>query len=384
MLDKPITDIIRHVRLLVPDDQVVRAASIMKALGIPELPVINYGRVVGLVRECDLLPLLARGEEGRQAAVSQVMKREPVLANRFMNLEQVADYFSRGDAAVLPVVDEFGAYIGIITRSDVMAVMEKVLRPQTVGGMATPLGVHLTNGSISAGPGNLGLFLTGACMALLMFASIAAVYGLGWLVGKLTGLPIIAMLESPRLPNFNVWDIPSYAAMVLQVVLMGIFLRFSPLAGYHAAEHMVVHTVEQGEILVPEIVKQMPRVHPRCGTNLLVGASMFLIITSWFSGSEAVLLAMIIVLIGWRNIGGWVQQHITTRPPSDKHVANGIKVANELLDKYQSRPYQPVSGFERIRNIGFIQTAAGMAAVILLIELLVEVLGLPSGLMLGL
>lgn len=378
MQDRPITDFMRPVRVLLPDDPIAKAASLMRAAGIPELPVINYGRVVGVIREADMLAQLADDDNGMNKPVSQVMRPEPVMANKYMSLQQVSDIFARGDMAVLPVVDEYGAYEGLLTRADVVALSARVLRPANVAGMATPLGVHLTTGNLSAGAGSLGLYLSGVVLGIFVFLASASAYGIGWLVESATGLPVRAFLESTPLPFMNALDVPSYFYTGIQLLMILVFLRLSPLASYHAAEHMVVHAMEQGEQIEPETVKLMPRVHPRCGTNLLAAATIFTIITVKFSSFEAVMLAIVILVLGWRTAGGYLQYYFTTRRPGDKHVANGVKTANELLDKYQEQPNLQVSGMQRIWNIGLLQTAAGVVSIYFVLSLLVDALHLSA------
>jgi uncharacterized protein YqhQ len=102
---------------------------------------------------------------------------------------------------------------------------------------------------------------------------------------------------------------------------------------------MVVHAIERGEALRPEIVKRMPRIHPRCGTNLAIGALLFtgLVQGMWSTLHEAgALFALIITLAVWRPIGNFAQKYVTTKEPRDKDVESAIAAANELLKNYRS------------------------------------------------
>ena len=150
-------------------------------------------------------------------------------------------------------------------------------------------------------------------------------------------------------------------------------MRILPLSGYHAAEHMTVHAIEAGEELTPENVRRMPRVHPRCGTNLLAAAGVFIILTSRFSSSLSVLVALVVVAVGWRTVGGWLQYVVTTKNPSDRQLANGVAAGNELLRRFQEQPNLRVTGFQRIWNIGFMQTAAGMATMLWILQTVFKV-----------
>jgi CBS domain-containing protein len=79
------------------------------------------------------------------------------------------------ECSALPVVDASGSYRGMVSRADLVAALGQQVRPPVVGGMATPLGVWLTTGSLSGGAPPLGLFLSGATLAFCFFV---AHYGL--------------------------------------------------------------------------------------------------------------------------------------------------------------------------------------------------------------
>src|SRR5438270_13233654 len=123
------------------------------------------------------------------------------------------------------------------------------------------------------------------------------------------------MVDKADQVTFNpVWQI-------LPVAILFIGMRLLPLSGIHAAEHKVVHAIERGEALVPEVVSRMPRVHPRCGTNLWAGATIFLGIFSlpWLDNASRLLIAAIVTFVLWRPVGQLMQGPVHTRPPSKKH-----------------------------------------------------------------
>ena len=102
----------------------------------------------------------------------------------------------------------------------------------------------------------------------------------------------------------------------------------------------------------------------------MAAASVFIIITTHFSGEAGVLLALIVVMLGWRSIGGWLQSVVTTRTPNEKQLKNGIAAGEQLLERYQDRPNYQVTGLNRVWSMGFLQTACGMVAMVGLLELL--------------
>ncbi len=117
-----------------------------------------------------------------------------------------------------------------------------------------------------------------------------------------------------------------------------LLLRLLPLSGYHGAEHQVVHAIENGEPLKPANVAAMPRVHPRCGTNIIAGVIVFLMVAQMFSSEVAALIAIFVLVFAWRVIGGYFQYYITTKPPNSKQLESGIKAGESLLEKYRQNP----------------------------------------------
>lgn len=369
MKNDPITSIIKQTRYLSPGDELGKAVSVLRAAQTQALPVTYNGRMLGLITEQALLTLISTdSDSGRSVTVGDIMDRNPVCGNIYMSLAQAAEMLNSSRVDVLPIIDEFGSFQGIVTRSDMLSAELDVLQPPMVAGMATPLGVHLTTGAITAGAGNLGLYLAGVGMMIMLEAARGAVVLLMMLLDKVFSTHLLMMAASPPVGNLSFAalraDIVPYAMMALQIILFLLFLRLSPVAGYHAAEHQVVHAIEAGEPLVPGIVTRMPRAHPRCGTNLMAAFTLFIIVASVLGNQTGVLIAFLVVLAGWRAIGYYLQQYITTKPPAPKHVQNGIKVGEELLAKYRAEPNKPADGWTRIWNMGIIQVAMGFITIL--------------------
>lgn len=367
-------ELVKRVPVLETTDTVRRAAGVLRAVEGSRVFVHEGSRIVGTVSEQAIAALL-----GKNGSVENVLdtKIEPLVEPNVtfissrVRLVAAADLFASSGQDVLPVIDDYGSFYGAVYRRDVVGALTRTLRPPTVGGMATPLGVYLTTGSITAGAGDTGLFLTGASMGLMMV--VARVISLGMMYGlsAISGFPLAAYLKStPLTLTPNVYDIPFYVETFLTIVLFMVLMRYSPLSGYHAAEHMTVHAIEAGEALTPENVRQMQRVHPRCGTNLLAAAGIFLIIVSKFGSDVGVILALAVVILGWRTAGGWLQYYVTTKTPSDKQLRSGIAAGEQIMERYQERPGYQATGFERIWKLGFLQTLAGLLATTQLLQLL--------------
>lgn len=368
-----IAQLVKNCPVLSLRDTVRRAASLLRATGASRLPVRKNDSIVGTVSERSVASVLAEAgnvDEVLDMPVEPLVEYDFTLVDIRVDPQEAARIFAASEEDVMPVVDNHGAFRGLLYRRDLLAYLTKNLRPPMVAGMATPLGVYLTTGAVSGGTGNAGLFLSGVSLSVMIILSAVIVDLLQRGFSMLTGIDVARLLASPPLTYTpNIYDIAFYLTTALTIVVFFVLMRVSPLAGYHAAEHMTVHAIESGEVLDPEFVGRMPRVHPRCGTNLLAAAGVFVILTTKMSSSVGVLLALVVVVIGWRAVGSWLQYFVTTKEPSARQLASGIAAGRQLLDRYQEEPNRIPSPFERIWNVGFLQTAAGMVTVLYLAQL---------------
>ncbi|MBI5834636.1 MAG: DUF1385 domain-containing protein [Armatimonadetes bacterium] len=340
---------------LSPDDFATTVSARLRATGASALPVVDGVTVIGVVGQRELLgALVLRSDPGER--VRQMLT--PVAPVPLTTpLSDAMAMLQRADVEVLPVAED-GRYVGIITRERLLSESLDRRTPKRIGGMATPLGVYLTDGLHRGGRGDLALILTGAYLTLLM--------ALARLLGGLC-----AAMVSPD-PQATLWatlggpaSTPAAAwADWLPLPFFAMLLRLSPLAGYHAGEHQAVHLVEGGLALTSEQAALMPRVHPRCGTNLGVLLLLLTPVAMVVAGSWPLwaLLPAGLGLWQWRRLGGWAQQFGTTRPPSDRHRQAGIAAAKLLLRDYEREPFRRARLWRRVWNRGLLQVALGATA----------------------
>jgi predicted transcriptional regulator len=371
----------RPCRALEATDGLGKAVEALRQAGLSALPVVAAGRLLGMVSEGDIMRLLsqeaARGNiEGlRTTPVSRAMTAPIVVMYGGQTVEQARDLFASSDLRVLPVVDASGVFQGIVTRADVMSALFGVTTPPRVGGLATPLGVFLSTGSVRGGAGDLGLFLTGASL-VMMFLAASFLTNLATLVlEKWFGWPLFALsvaretLANQAYAGPSIAGLAGVALMALQLAIFFILLRLAPLTGTHAAEHMVVHAIEEGDELTLEQVATKPRVHPRCGTNLmalvfiaLAGGSLIMSMESYLGAIGSVTglaLLLIVIYLVWRGVGAGIQRFLTTKPPSRRQIESAIRAARQLLSRYQQRPSYRPHNLAKLWNVGIIQVAAG-------------------------
>jgi hypothetical protein len=194
--------------------------------------------------------------------------------------------------------------------------------------------------------------------------------------GSLVRLPAALVNVLPPDPSFN--------TAAVGMLLFPLLFRLSWVTGYHAAEHQVVHAIEAGDDLLPDVVRDKPRVHPRCGTNIV--AAVTIIQTFWWLGSlehsqetsplmrflRALsvslsdllpLLSLAVMFFYWRRIGGWLQQHVTTRPATAELIESGLRAGKQVMERYQlAARFQP-RRWQRVWNMGLLQVSAGWALV---------------------
>ncbi len=234
-------------------------------------------------------------------------------------------------------------------------------QPMRISGSAMPTGVHLSNGTVRTSA-NWELVLTGMTILLLAGTSAAFSYLAIWLLGLTAHIPTVPMLLGIPVPlprDIALWQI---AINLLTFVGFLVALHLSPLAGYHAAEHMTVTCIERFGWLDVDRVKDMPRAHPRCGTSLLAGfLPIFLIAIPIWSIFPP--LTPIIIVLGWsfRDRTGWfIQQYFTTKPPSSRQLQAGIRAGERLLAQADRVEGVPTSPGHRFWQRGIPQMIAGV------------------------
>ncbi len=90
----------------------------MKETGVSQLPVVDDGRLVGIITESDLLSRLVEGHATLASAVAEVMFRRVDTVHKDADAGSLLEIFGRGEVGV--VVDDGGAVQGIVTKMDLV------------------------------------------------------------------------------------------------------------------------------------------------------------------------------------------------------------------------------------------------------------------------
>jgi CBS domain-containing protein len=319
------------------------------------LPVVDGEQLQGVLVESDVLERL----EERDVLVMQLMRTPVHVAQADEPLARAMPLFEQRGLRAVPVLDANDVYQGMLMRASVMAALTSNLRPAKIGGMATPLGVFLTTGDVTAGVGNLGLVMTGVTLALV-----------NWTIQ-------LALLHGQRALGLH---LPEAGQALAALAIFLVLLRLSPLAGYHAAEHQTVNAIERGEPLELDVIAAMPREHPRCGTNLmalLFGVQLLLPLIA-----HEPLLTLPVVVVGalaWRRVGFYLQKFFTTKPARRRQLLNGRRAGEQLLAAHAARPGFRSGRWQRLWNMGLVQILAGAFGVIVIMEAVYQLVPASRG-----
>ncbi len=119
---------VREVITVSPETTAAEALKLCREKGIRHLPVLEGGRIVGLISDRDLrLATPALGDPNRAAALEKIrigdeMSREITTADPEDPIEHAAMAMHERKIGCLPVV-EGDELVGIVTASDVMAAL---------------------------------------------------------------------------------------------------------------------------------------------------------------------------------------------------------------------------------------------------------------------
>lgn len=333
--------------------EAARLADAFRETSSDTLPVIdNEANIIGIVSEYDLAKILPEWSMDEKSyehnvRVEEIMSTNVWTEKLHTNIKDLLAKVHHMHTRVIPIVDQNSKYTGMcITRNAVISFLTRKIRPLTLGGLATPLGVYITDGRHQAGVGNFALFLTGFVLSFFI-------------------------LLAQFLTSFIFNGVQAFVAFELlaQISIFVLILRFTPFSKMHAAEHQTINAIEKGHPLSIETIRMQKREHKRCGTNLMVlivGIQIILLLAvevgeiSSLYKFFVLAFGFIFIFSNWHKFGMIVQKYLTTSVASDFYLKSGMKAGMEILKKHKNdKKTKPPAFTEKIWNMGLAQILSG-------------------------
>lgn len=148
--EKPVDWVMtRNARCVAEDDRIIHARRMMLESDIQRLPVHRDGKLVGIISESDIalafadfkreVPLNHQGARIKELLVGDFMRRNVVSAPPAMTIKGAAALMLKEGVGCLPVVDEDGKILGIVSRTDVIRTIGAEPKEPKLAALEVPL-----------------------------------------------------------------------------------------------------------------------------------------------------------------------------------------------------------------------------------------------------
>lgn len=185
--------------------------------------------------------------------------------------------------------------------------------------------------------GRLLVQVVGSVWTLVFFVAVLAVL---WL--------LVSLLEMGSGPGAVGGLLGFFAEVPIVPLLVAFFaaMKFSPIGRYHGAEHKAVAAYENcGEVNL-ENARNSSRIHPRCGTNILLYIALAAALDPFIDWWGYAILQFILISEAWYifgqtrpsiAIGNFLQKYFTTTEPSRKELAVAVESLAQLVQAEEAR-----------------------------------------------
>lgn len=128
----------RDVQTISTQDTVQRAAQLMDELNVGAIPVVDVGKLVGMVTDRDItVRSVAIGQDPASTRVNDVMSTDVRTCTVEQSVEDVLAQMADVQIRRVPVVDGNGQVIGIVSLGDVVTKAPADVE-QTLDEISTP------------------------------------------------------------------------------------------------------------------------------------------------------------------------------------------------------------------------------------------------------
>ena len=104
-----------------PEDTLGEVAERMSEVNVGAVVVKDFGRLIGILTERDMLKAMAARVHTSDARVRQWMTEDPLTASADMGVEEAAQVMLEHNFRHLPIVDESGGVVGLASLRRVVA-----------------------------------------------------------------------------------------------------------------------------------------------------------------------------------------------------------------------------------------------------------------------
>ena len=115
----------REVHTADVGDTLGYAVGLLKSKGISQLPVLDEGRLAGILTETDVMHAMVEGKAAATSAVAEVMVRRVSTVNEDASANELTAIFDRGEVAI--VVKDDNVVTGILTKLDLIDYLTKTV-----------------------------------------------------------------------------------------------------------------------------------------------------------------------------------------------------------------------------------------------------------------
>ena len=108
------------------------AAKIMKSEDIGSLPIVDGDKLVGVITDRDLAIRVVAEGRGTDTTVGEIASKDVVTVDPEQSVEDAARLMAEHQVRRLPVVEEDGRIVGIVTQADIAQTGHDALTGETV------------------------------------------------------------------------------------------------------------------------------------------------------------------------------------------------------------------------------------------------------------
>jgi len=106
--------------VLKPNEDVKIAFNLLLENGIRQAPVLDKGKLVGIVTDRDLRMAMVQNLKMNDLTVGLIMTNDPVTITEGSNVTAASKLISKGKFNAIPVIRESGELTGIISTTDIL------------------------------------------------------------------------------------------------------------------------------------------------------------------------------------------------------------------------------------------------------------------------